>query len=65
MNIHEYQAKQLFARYGVPVTQGEVATTPAQAEAAAARLGRISPGRGRVTGAVPRGPRAAADCAGS
>jgi len=39
MNLHEYQAKQLFARYGVPVTRGEVATTPAQASACAARLG--------------------------
>ena len=39
MNLHEYQAKQLFARYGVPVTRGEVATTPAQAAAAVGRLG--------------------------
>ena len=39
MNLHEDQAKQLFARYGVPVTQGEVVSTPAQAAAAAGRLG--------------------------
>ena len=39
MNLHEYQAKQLFARYGVPVTRGEMATTPRQAAAAADRLG--------------------------
>jgi succinyl-CoA synthetase beta subunit len=39
MNLHEYQAKQLFSRYGIAVSQGEVATTPAQAEAAAGRLG--------------------------
>ncbi len=39
MNLHEYQAKQLFKRYGIPVTRGEVATTPGQAEAAAGRLG--------------------------
>ena len=39
MNLHEYQAKQLFARFGVPVTRGEVASTPAQAAAAADRLG--------------------------
>lgn len=39
MNLHEYQAKQLFARYGVPVPHGEVARTPAQAAAAAGRLG--------------------------
>jgi len=39
MNLHEYQAKQLFARYQVPVTRGEVAATPAEAAAAAKRLG--------------------------
>jgi succinyl-CoA synthetase beta subunit len=39
MNLHEYQAKQLFARYGVPVPSGEIATTPGQAAAAADRLG--------------------------
>ncbi len=39
MNLHEYQAKQLFAHYGVPVTRGEMATTPRQAAAAADRLG--------------------------
>ena len=39
MNLHEYQAKQLFARYGVPVTRGEVATTPGQASDCANRLG--------------------------
>ena len=39
MNLHEYQAKQLFARYAVPVTRGEVADTPEQAEAVAGRLG--------------------------
>ena len=30
MNIHEYQAKQIFARYGVPVPRGEVAFTVAE-----------------------------------
>jgi succinyl-CoA synthetase beta subunit len=39
MNLHEYQSKQLFARYRIPVTRGEVAATPAQAAAAADRLG--------------------------
>src|SRR5688572_31743749 len=38
MNIHEYQAKDLFRAYGVPVPKGEVAATPAQAEAATRRL---------------------------
>ncbi|HWD60592.1 MAG TPA: ATP-grasp domain-containing protein, partial [Stellaceae bacterium] len=39
MNIHEYQAKELLARYGVPVQPGGVAYTAAEAEAAARRLG--------------------------
>ncbi len=39
MNLHEYQAKQLFARYRIPVTRGEVAATADQARAAAERLG--------------------------
>ena len=39
MKIHEYQAKALLARYGVPVPRGEVAHTVAEAEAAAERLG--------------------------
>src|ERR1700731_105227 len=39
MKIHEYQAKALLARYGVPVPRGEVATTVDEAEAAANKLG--------------------------
>jgi succinyl-CoA synthetase beta subunit len=39
MNIHEYQAKQIFAKYGVPTPKGIVANTPAQAVAAAHELG--------------------------
>ncbi len=39
MNVHEYQAKELFRAYGVAVPEGELATTPAEAEAAAKRLG--------------------------
>ena len=39
MKIHEYQAKGLFARFGVAVPQGEVATTPAEARDIAERLG--------------------------
>ena len=38
MNIHEYQAKQLLREYGVPVPAGALATTPADAEAAAREL---------------------------
>jgi succinyl-CoA synthetase beta subunit len=39
MNIHEYQAKELLARYGMPVQPGGVAYTAAEAEEAARRLG--------------------------
>ena len=39
MNVHEYQAKSLFARYGVPVPQGGVASTSAEALEIARSLG--------------------------
>ena len=39
MNLHEYQSKQLFARYGIPVPNGHVASTPEEAADAARRLG--------------------------
>jgi succinyl-CoA synthetase beta subunit len=39
MNIHEYQAKQLLAKYGVPVPKGGVAFTPDEAVKAAEALG--------------------------
>ncbi len=39
MDLLEYQGKSLFARVGVPVPDGRVATTPAAAGAAAAELG--------------------------
>ncbi len=39
MKIHEYQAKALLARYGVPVPRGEVVHTVPDAELAAQRLG--------------------------
>ena len=35
MNLHEYQAKQLFAEYGLPVSQGFACDTPEEAAAAA------------------------------
>ena len=38
MKIHEYQAKQIFARYGVPIPKGYPAMTVDEAEAAAKRL---------------------------
>jgi succinyl-CoA synthetase beta subunit len=39
MKIHEYQAKALFREAGIPVPEGEVATTPDEAAAAYERLG--------------------------
>jgi succinyl-CoA synthetase beta subunit len=39
MNLHEYQAKGLFQRYGVPVPPGQVAATLDEVRAAAATLG--------------------------
>ena len=39
MKIHEYQAKELFRKYHVPVPNGEMAETAAQALAVAERLG--------------------------
>ena len=42
MNIHEYQAKELMGRYGIPVPQGALATTQAEARQAAEDLGGSS-----------------------
>ena len=39
MKIHEYQAKAILAKYGVPVPRGEVVFTAEEAEAAAKKLG--------------------------
>jgi succinyl-CoA synthetase beta subunit len=38
MKIHEYQAKDILAKYGVAVPRGEMATTPEEAETAAKNL---------------------------
>ena len=39
MNIHEFQAKEGFSRYGIPVPKGIVAATPEEAETATLELG--------------------------
>jgi succinyl-CoA synthetase beta subunit len=39
MKIHEYQAKAILAKYGVPVPRGEVAYTVEEADAAAKKIG--------------------------
>jgi succinyl-CoA synthetase beta subunit len=69
MKIHEYQAKGLLARYGVPVPQGEVVFDAADATAVAERLGGgtvvvkaqiHAGGRGKGGGVkVVKGPAAA------
>ena len=39
MNLHEYQAKQLFAVYGLPVSEGYACATPQEAAEAADKIG--------------------------
>lgn len=39
MNIHEYQAKDIFRKLGIPIPPGEVASTPEEAEAIARKFG--------------------------
>ena len=39
MKLQEYRSKEILARHGVPVSPGEVATTPQEAREAAARIG--------------------------
>ncbi len=39
MNIHEYQARELFRQAGIPVPDGDVAATPAEVEEIARRIG--------------------------
>ena len=58
MNLHEFQAKRLFAQYGVPIPNGDVAETPEQAEQIAQKLGGkvvvksqvLTGGRGKAGG---------------
>src|SRR5215471_15729534 len=38
MKIHEYQAKAILSRYGVPIPRGEIATSAEEARAIAERL---------------------------
>jgi succinyl-CoA synthetase beta subunit len=39
VKLHEYQSKQLFAKFGVPIPKGDVATTPEEARRISAELG--------------------------
>ena len=58
MDLYEYQGKELFARFGIPVSEGRLATTPEEARAAAEELGGqvvvkaqvLTGGRGKAGG---------------
>ncbi len=58
MDLYEYQGKKLFRRFGIPVSEGRLATTPEEAGAAAAELGGevvvkaqvLTGGRGKAGG---------------
>lgn len=58
MNLHEYQAKRLFAKHGIPIPKGEVASTPDEARTIARDLGGrvvvkaqvLTGGRGKAGG---------------
>ncbi len=58
MDLYEYQGKQLFARFGIPVSEGRLATSPEEARAAADDLGGpvvvkaqvLTGGRGKAGG---------------
>ena len=39
MNLHEYQGRELFARFGIPVLPGQMAESPAEAREIARRIG--------------------------
>ena len=58
MDLYEYQGKELFKRFGIPVSEGRVASTPDEARAAAEELGTqvvvkaqvLTGGRGKAGG---------------
>src|SRR3954451_24613287 len=58
MDLFEYQGKQLFAQFGIPVSEGRVAATPEEARAAAEEIGGqvvvkaqvLTGGRGKAGG---------------
>ncbi|MFZ1879179.1 MAG: ADP-forming succinate--CoA ligase subunit beta [Gaiellaceae bacterium] len=58
MDLLEYQGKELFKRFGIPVSDGRLATTPAEARAAAEEIGGpvvvkaqvLTGGRGKAGG---------------
>jgi succinyl-CoA synthetase beta subunit len=58
VDLYEYQGKELFRRFGIPVSEGRVASTPEEARAAAEELGGqvvvkaqvLTGGRGKAGG---------------
>ena len=58
MDLYEYQGKELFRRFGIPVSEGRLATTPGEARAAAEEIGGqvvvkaqvLTGGRGKAGG---------------
>jgi len=73
LDLYEYQGKQLFARFGIPVSDGAVATTADEARKAAEEIGSavvvkaqvLVGGRGKAGGIkLAAGPDEAAACAG-
>ncbi|HEU4943263.1 MAG TPA: ADP-forming succinate--CoA ligase subunit beta [Gaiellaceae bacterium] len=58
MDLYEYQGKELFRRFGIPVSEGRLATTPQEAREAAVELGGqvvvkaqvLTGGRGKAGG---------------
>src|SRR5207248_7032630 len=58
VDLYEYQGKELFRRYGIPISEGRLATTPEEARAAAEELGAqvvvkaqvLTGGRGKAGG---------------
>jgi succinyl-CoA synthetase beta subunit len=68
VDLYEYQGKELFRRFGIPVSEGRLATTPEQAREAAEELGGrvvvkaqvLTGGRGKAGGVkLADGPPAA------
>jgi succinyl-CoA synthetase beta subunit len=58
VDLYEYQGKELFRRFGIPVSEGRLATTPEEARAAAEEIGGqvvvkaqvLTGGRGKAGG---------------
>jgi succinyl-CoA synthetase beta subunit len=72
LNIHEYQAKEIFRSHGIPIPDGDIATTPAEAEALAKKYGGTvvvkaqvhAGGRGKAGGVkLAKNPKEARDIA--